>query len=269
MKTLMTTTALVVAFASSALAQDAAVSPYREGVEKGVRASQFIGKRVYLTEADTATMAVDAVADANVDWVDAGEISDVMISLTGDTEVVLVDFGGFLGIGEKTVAIDMDRLALVPDADSPQDYFIVFQGNKVQLEGAPAYNPDMVFEASDAAATTVTADPVAAPAADVPMVAADGTMVDFAVMTDADLIGKRVYGNNGEDVGEISAVALDDAGKISGAVVDVGGFLGIGEKKVALSGDMLRLVVEADGGDARFHVNATQEQLENLPVYAN
>ncbi|MDO8312226.1 MAG: PRC-barrel domain-containing protein [Sideroxyarcus sp.] len=270
MKTFMTTTALVMAFATSALAQDAPVSPYREGVEKGVRASQFIGKRVYLTAADTSTMAVEAIADANTDWVDAGEISDVMISLMGDTEVALVDFGGFLGIGEKTVAIDMNQLVLVPDSDSPQDYFIVFQGDKSQLEGAPAFNPDMVFAASDV--VPVTSDPASttiSPATDAPLVAVDGDMVDLTVMTDTDLIGKRVYGINAEDVGEISAVALDETGKISGAIVDVGGFLGMGEKKVALTGDMLRLVADASGGDAKLHVNATQEQLEALPVYAN
>lgn len=296
MKTLMTTTALIAAFTTSAVAQDAPASPYREGVEQGVRASQFIGKRVYLTGSDTSTMPVDAIADANADWTDAGEISDVMISLNGDTEVVLVDFGGFLGIGEKTVAISMDSLALVPDSDSPQDYFIVFHGDKAQLEGAPAFNPDMVFEATDAApaadATAMTTEPATetaatdtapaadatatttAPAADTAATDAtmgmvDGDPVDFVAMTDVDLIGKRVYGSNAEDIGEISAVALDDAGKISGAIVDVGGFLGMGEKKVALTSDMLRLVADANGGDPKFYVNATQEQLEALPVHAN
>ena len=73
----------------------------------------------------------------------------------------------------------------------------------------------------------------------------------------------RVYGLNDEDVGEISAVAVGTDGKIEGAVVDVGGFLGIGEKKVALDSGMLMLVREADG-DSWFRVGATQEQLESM-----
>ncbi len=91
--------------------------------------------------------------------------------------------------------------------------------------------------------------------------------VNLAVMTEADLIGKRVYGPNDEDVGEISAVALDADGKIMGAVVDVGGFLGIGEKRVALDSSMLRLVRDADGSGTHFRASLTQEQLEALPTY--
>ena len=96
--------------------------------------------------------------------------------------------------------------------------------------------------------------------------AAPAEPVDLAAWVDSDLIGKRVYGPGGEDVGEISAVALNADGKIEGAVVDVGGFLGIGERKVALGSDMLMLVRDADG-NAWFRVMATQEQLETLPAY--
>lgn len=281
MKTLFGTTALVMAMALPAMAQDM-TSPYLPGIERGVRASDFIGKRVYVTQADLTGIAENAIAKANADWEDAGEISDLIISMAGDSEAVLVDFGGFLGIGEKTVAVSMADLKMVPDSASPDDYFIVFQGSKATLEGAPAFNKDMVFAAKPAADTTT------APAPDVATAAATGTtpvdatdttamadgtkmdgvmMVDYAMMTDADLIGKRVYGPNNEDVGEISAVALNADNKITAAVVDVGGFLGMGEKPVALSSDMLRLVPNADGDGTVFRVNATQEQLESLPVY--
>lgn len=315
MKTLFGTTALVMALAAPVFAQTETVdanatamqsaSPYLPGIERGVRASDFIGKRVYVTEADMAGLADTAVAQANADWEDAGEISDIMISMAGDTEAVLVDFGGFLGIGEKTVAISMADLTMVPDSASPDDYFIVFQGSKAALEGAPAYDAEMVFTANettnaegglsdtnaanttaatdmtattdttaamDSTAATDTTATVADPAAanDTTMAEGamtDGEMVDYGMMTDADLIGKRVYGPNDEDVGEISAVAIGDDNKITGAVVDVGGFLGMGEKPVALTSDMLRLVPNADGDGTVFRVNATQEQLEALPNY--
>ena len=147
MKTLVATTALVMALALPAMAQDA-VTPFLPGIESGVRASDFIGKRVYVTEQDTSAMSRDAIGAANTDWEDAGEISDVIISLNGDTEAVLVDFGGFLGIGEKTVAVSMASLVMVPDTNSPDDYFIVFSGSKTALESAPIYAEKMVFEAT-------------------------------------------------------------------------------------------------------------------------
>jgi PRC-barrel domain len=275
MKTIIASSALALVAASTAFAQEARPL-YLEGVENGVRASDFIGKRVYVTEADTTGMSDTAIADADANWQDAGEISDMMISLSGDTEVVLVDFGGFLGIGEKTVALDMQQLALVPDADSPDDYFIVFKGTNAELESAPAFNPDMVFAAADA---TMTTDADAATATDADAtVATDGTtapavapatdMAETApTYAEADLVGKRVYGPNDEDVGEISAVSLDADGKVAGAVVDVGGFLGMGEKEVVLTSAMLSLVPGVDGSEPKFVVTATQEQLETMDTY--
>ena len=265
MKTIIASSVLALAAASGAFAQDTRPL-YLEGVENGVRASDFIGKRVYVTEADTTGMSDTAMADADANWQDAGEISDLMISLSGDTEVVLVDFGGFLGIGEKTVALDMQQLALVPDADSPDDYFIVFKGTNAELESAPAFNPDMVFAAATDA--TMATDATTAPATDMTATAPMATrdMVDLTTYAEADLVGKRVYGPNDEDVGEISAVSLDADGKVIGAVVDVGGFLGMGEKEVVLTSAMLSLVADANG-EPKFVVNATQEQLETMDTY--
>ncbi|MFN4129443.1 MAG: PRC-barrel domain-containing protein [Paracoccaceae bacterium] len=295
MKKLFGTSALVMVLAMPAFAQQATTtmpadgtmattSPYLEGVDRGVRASAFIGKRVYVTEQDTSNISVEAIAAADTNWENAGEISDLIISLRGDAEAVLVDFGGFLGIGEKTVALSMNSLVLVPDSNSPDDYFIVFHGTKAALEGAPRFNPDMVFEAVDtrtapAGGMTTTApaggmtatDPNAAPLADGTM-AADGAMtddgmVDLTVMTEADLIGKRVIGMNNEDVGEISAVAVGADGRIEGAIVDVGGFLGMGEKRVSLGSEALGIVRNAGGTVDHFRVRMSKEQLETLPTF--
>ena len=284
MKKLLATSALVLVTSVPAFAQSTS-SIYLEGIENGVRASDFIGKRVYLTEADTTGMSETALAEADTNWQDGGEISDLIISLSGDTEAVLVDFGGFLGMGEKTVALDVNQLAMVPDSDSPDDYFIVFKGTSADLEGAAVFNPDMVFEATTTDAGTTdagtmetapaadaevaaTTDPAAAPAADATMAATGtGEMIDLSTYAEADLVGKRVYGPNNEDVGEISAVSLNADGKVAGAVVDVGGFLGMGEKPVLLTSENLTLV--QDGDEPKFIVNATQEQLEAMENFAN
>lgn len=279
MTKLFGTTALVLSLAVPAIAQDA-TSPYLAGLEQGVRATDFIGKRVYVTEADTTGLSDTALAQANADWEDAGEISDIIISLAGDNEAVLVDFGGFLGMGEKTVAVSMGNLTMVPDSASPDDYFLVFQGNKAALESAPAFDENMVYDATDAAkdgmtgtsktaADTTGTDTEMALVQETGTAMMDGQIVDYGMMTDTDLIGKRVFGPNDEDVGEISAVAIDADNKITAAVVDVGGFLGMGEKPVALTSDMLRLVTDPDSKEVVFRVTATQEQLEAMPNYAN
>jgi sporulation protein YlmC with PRC-barrel domain len=339
MKTLMMTSALVMAMTAPVFAQTATTtttadatmtSPYLPGVDMGVRASDFIGKRIYVTETDISTMSKDAVAQANADWQDAGEISDVIMSMNGDTEAVLVDFGGFLGIGEKTVALNIKDLTMVPDSNSSDDYFIVFQGSKAELDTAPAFDPAMVFSTDTAAAdgtAAAPADSTVAPApADTAMAPADSTMapadstmapadstmapadstmapadstaaapvdpaapaadataeatadttdmsagaaVDFSMMKEEDLIGKRVYGKADEDVGEISAVSMDASGKITGAIVDVGGFLGIGEKKVALGADQLTVMKEASGDGTYLHVNATEDELKAMAPASN
>jgi len=50
----------------------------------------------------------------------------------------------------------------------------------------------------------------------------------------SDLIGTRVVGSNNESIGDINDVIMDRNGQIMAAVVGVGGFLGIGEKDVAV-----------------------------------
>ncbi len=55
-------------------------------------------------------------------------------------------------------------------------------------------------------------------------------------------------------------------GEIDAIVVDVGGFLGMGEKPVAVQFDALNVQKEEDG-DLRLMVNANQEQLQNAPAY--
>jgi sporulation protein YlmC with PRC-barrel domain len=50
----------------------------------------------------------------------------------------------------------------------------------------------------------------------------------------SDFIGERVYGANDESIGEINDVLMDAKGQVAGVIIGVGGFLGLGEKDVAL-----------------------------------
>jgi len=53
------------------------------------------------------------------------------------------------------------------------------------------------------------------------------------------LRGTRVYGANNENIGEINDVLISRSGQVAAVIIGVGGFLGIGEKDVAVPMSML------------------------------
>jgi hypothetical protein len=80
------------------------------------------------------------------------------------------------------------------------------------------------------------------------------------------LIGLAVYNRANEKVGDINDLILGADGKVSNAVIGVGGFLGLGEKLVAVAFSDLQLNRDADG---KMHVtiDSTKEALENAPDF--
>jgi putative membrane protein len=59
-------------------------------------------------------------------------------------------------------------------------------------------------------------------------------------MTASDLVGMKVVNKEGEEVGEIEDIVIAKKDQVVQAVVSVGGFLGIGEKDIAVSFDELQ-----------------------------
>lgn len=57
----------------------------------------------------------------------------------------------------------------------------------------------------------------------------------------SDLQGKSVYDANGESIGEINDVLVSQDGSVNAVIIGVGGFLGIGEKDVAVNTAALQL----------------------------
>jgi hypothetical protein len=72
--------------------------------------------------------------------------------------------------------------------------------------------------------------------------------------------------SNGYDtVGEVSDLVVTEDGRVEAVVVEVGGFLGVGEKRVALTWDSFMLIER--NGEHVFLVSATREQLEGMPAF--
>jgi sporulation protein YlmC with PRC-barrel domain len=95
---------------------------------------------------------------------------------------------------------------------------------------------------------------------------ADLQSVDVATISAQELMNATVYGADNENVGEVGDVILSQDGKIDAVVLDVGGFLGLGEKPVAIGFDGLDIRKDANG--ALFvYTRFTKEQLEAAPQY--
>jgi hypothetical protein len=59
---------------------------------------------------------------------------------------------------------------------------------------------------------------------------------------------------------------LDDGQNIRAVLLDVGGFLGLGERRVAVSPRSIRVVNDNDGPDHAL-INATKEHLTSAPEF--
>lgn len=68
------------------------------------------------------------------------DINDFVLTDDGKIDAVIVDFGGFLGIGTKQVALAFEGLNFVGDQNGNR--YLVVDVTKEQLDAQPAYNKD-------------------------------------------------------------------------------------------------------------------------------
>jgi sporulation protein YlmC with PRC-barrel domain len=251
-------------------------------------ASKIIGESVYTSTAEDA----EAV----------GEVNDLLVGSDGEIEAAIIGVGGFLGVGEKNVAIDYDELQLTTDEDG--NYHIVLETSREELETAPSFDvsaweqpdaatrDDMASEPlpadESAAATDRSADlPEDRMAAETPPPAAgpmatdraappddmaarsgrqDFQVVDLGTVSTDQLIGANVYSYDNENIADVSEIILTDDGQVEAVIIDVGGFLGIGAKSVAIAFDDLDLRSD-EGGTLYVYTGYTREQLDSAAEY--
>lgn len=291
-------TALALGSVAHADAHTGALTSY-ELTESDFYASNFIGMRVYTSETDYGDEMM-VPANTATEWDDIGEINDLVISADGDIQAVVVGVGGFLGLGEKDVAMDMSKIRVMTEDDDPNERFLVVNASQQMLEDAPAFegNDPMADDTAmtqteetldDSAAATETAmddgtetmedgaaadtelaatDPMAErPRLSAPVFEQEGyQMVERDQLTSEDLTGMRVYGVNGEDVGEVNSILMTDDGAVDQLILDIGGFIGLGEHQIAVTPDELTFA-RRDGADLNIYIDATQDALEAQPEY--
>ncbi len=135
----------------------------------------------------------------------------------------------------------------------------------------------IMLGASAAAAQTTTTDPAepkqpAAPTATSPIApgAPSATSSEqFAPrqmpgqLLASDYMSMGVYGPNNERVGDINNIVFDENGRIVAVIVGVGGFMGLGEKAVALPYNSVKLSPQGNS----MTINHTKAQLEGAPPF--
>ncbi len=248
-----------------------------------IRAADLTGHPVYIpgegSTGDELPQELSAVED---DWERIGEIGGVVLSREGQIKSVTMDVGGFLGIDEKEVETTMEELRFVRDSDSDADneWFVVYTGDRSALEEKDSYDQaasqdagEQYMTQEDMAQTDGQSGQQMAQSDDGAMQAdqsAEGmtnTETGGEEMIAAEeLDGAPVYDANGDEVGNISRLLMNDAGDVTEVIVDVGGFLGIGEKPVALAYDQLSIDKEVDTafGDVRVNLSQTRDELEQM-----
>lgn len=352
MKMLTIAATVLTAFAGHASAQTADTTAFHTANQgQELRASELIGEAVH----------VPASADnADERWESVGDIGDLILSRDGQVGAVLVDVGGFLGVGAREVAIRMDQLDFIPEddqraaapatadgaardarspanqgvvgandrdrtADLPEDYRVVVQLNREALENAPAYDdaqraqaqagatgaagaagagaaaPAQQRAGQQAAGQPGTADRAAAGNAQRDQIAAErseqhaeelaqreqrradqraqpmasdqGRGADGYVLAPANeqtaenLRGADVWGADNEEIATVADLRLDDQGSVTHVLFDVGGFLGIGSRTVALPMEEVEIMWNDEDGDVRVHVPMSEEELKALPAH--
>src|SRR5690606_30565628 len=266
----------------------------------GNLASNIIGKPVYNGTGDDAEKI--------------GSVNDLVINPDGSIEALVIGVGGFLGIGQKDVAIEyelatweerdndrwlvvettaealkaqeeFDRQAYEPmpadagvaetkpataedlanapaqeagadetaSTEQPADDQMSAQAPADDQSAAGTEEETAQAPADDQAATGTEQETAQAPADDQNATGTDETQtgaIDRSTLKEQpidqisaeDFVGTTVYGANDENVGEIGDVILSQDGQIDAVLVDVGGFLGMGEKQVALGMDNLQFM---------------------------
>jgi hypothetical protein len=68
---------------------------------------------------------------------DMGRIVDVLVDGSGQARAALIDFGGFLGVGSRKIAVDWKALHFVPAASKRYRIVLELTRDQVKPEGKP------------------------------------------------------------------------------------------------------------------------------------
>ena len=80
------------------------------------------------------------------------------------------------------------------------------------------------------------------------------------------ILGRPVLGANDENMGRIVDVIVDHSGRVRAAVIDFGGFLGVGSRKIAVDWSALHFLPPGQP-NAKISLDLTRDQVKAAPEY--
>ena len=73
------------------------------------------------------------------DGKDLGLVVDVIVATDGHPSAAVIDFGGFLGVGSRKIAVDWRLLRFAPGRP---DWQVLLTLGRAEIQAAPEYKPD-------------------------------------------------------------------------------------------------------------------------------
>jgi hypothetical protein len=80
------------------------------------------------------------------------------------------------------------------------------------------------------------------------------------------VLGRTITDKKGQEIGRIVNVLVDHWGKPRAAVIDFGGFMGVGSRRIAVAWRALHFVPDAKGGPT-ITLDMTPDQIKATPAY--
>ncbi len=104
-------------------------------------------------------------------------------------------------------------------------------------------------------------------AQDVPAKGPDFVNLQNSDMLSSNVVGLDIYNEQNNDIGKIQDIAFDASKKITGYILSVGGFLGMGTHYVAVDPGAIAVKYDASNKVWRATMNATKDQLKAAPEF--
>jgi sporulation protein YlmC with PRC-barrel domain len=162
---------------------------------------------------------------------------------------------------EATATTDQPAVPEQPQAEQPADQSAEATATTDQSAATEQPQAEQPAAADQTASTSepTTTDTAAQQPAEQALAVPEGLMV-------SNLIGTTVYSRDDEAIGEINDMVLSPAaGQASQVIIGVGGFLGIGEKNVAV--DLAQLSFATTDSGLKIVMDASKADLENLAAF--
>ncbi|MBV1698516.1 MAG: PRC-barrel domain-containing protein [Hyphomicrobiales bacterium] len=80
------------------------------------------------------------------------------------------------------------------------------------------------------------------------------------------ILGREVRSTTDENMGRIVDVLVDRAGQVRAAIIDFGGFLGVGSRKIAVDWNALHFPQPGKSGE-KIVLELTRDQVKSAPQY--